>query len=107
MERPGRPRCARRRSPLRRLERCRDLAVVVPSRDGLQPDLAMVARAILTNRTTVDAPLVRRHPAHDTAWANRLGITEQVSSFTTYYAAGQARVTNIHRAADIMNGTVV
>ncbi len=81
--------------------------VVVPSHDGLQPDLALVARAILRNRTTVDVPLARRHPAHDTAWANRLGITEQVSSFTTYYVPGQDRVTNIHRAADIMNGTVV
>ncbi|MDQ1467195.1 MAG: hypothetical protein QOH10_1610 [Actinomycetota bacterium] len=81
--------------------------VVVPSRDGLRPDLAIVARAILANRTAVAAPLVRRHPAHDTAWAHRLGIIEQVSGFTTNYVPGQARVTNIHRAADIMNGTVV
>jgi vancomycin resistance protein YoaR len=81
--------------------------VVVPSHDGLQPDLARVGRAILADRTAVDVPLVRHHPVRDTAWANRLGITEQVSSFTTHYVPGQSRVTNIHLAADIMNNTVV
>jgi vancomycin resistance protein YoaR len=81
--------------------------VVVPSHDGLQPDVAVAAKAILANRTAVDVPLARRHPARDTAWAQRLGITHQVSSFTTYYVPGQARVTNIHRAVDIMNNAVV
>ena len=81
--------------------------VVVPSRDGQGPDLVAVAAAILSNRSTVDVRLTRRHPRHDTAWAERLGITEQVSGFTTDYTAGQTRVTNIHRAADIMNNTIV
>ena len=81
--------------------------VVVPSHDGLEPDLTSVSRAILANRAAVGVPLARRHPTHDTAWANRLGITEQVSSFTTNYIPGQSRVTNIHLAADIMNNTVV
>jgi vancomycin resistance protein YoaR len=81
--------------------------VVDPSHDGLQPDLAAVGRAILANRSAVAVALVRHHPARDTAWADRLGITEQVSSFTTYYVPGQSRVTNIHHAADIMNNTIV
>jgi vancomycin resistance protein YoaR len=81
--------------------------VVVPSQDGLQPDLAMVGRAIIANRTSVTVPLVHRHPAHDTAWANKLGITNQISTFTTHYIPGQARVTNIHRAADILTNTIV
>jgi vancomycin resistance protein YoaR len=81
--------------------------VVVPSQDGLAPDLKTLAGAILANRTTVTTSLSTRHPVHDTAWANRLGITEQVSSFTTHYIPGQARVTNIHRAADIMNNAIV
>jgi vancomycin resistance protein YoaR len=81
--------------------------VVVPSHDGLEPDLNAIARAIVANRSTVSTALATRHPAHDTAWANRLGITEQVSSFTTHYIPGQARVTNIHRAADIMNNAIV
>ena len=46
-------------------------------------------------------------PAHDTAWAQGLGITEQVSSFTTKHNAGEARVKNIHLAADILNNTIV
>jgi vancomycin resistance protein YoaR len=80
---------------------------VLPSRDGEGPDLAAVAAAILSNRATIDVPFARRHPQHDTAWAERLGIKEQVSGFTTNYMPGQARVTNIHRAADIMNNTIV
>jgi vancomycin resistance protein YoaR len=47
------------------------------------------------------------HPAHDTSWARRLGITRQVSSFTTQHPAGQPRVHNIHVAADVLNNTVV
>lgn len=54
-----------------------------------------------------------------TADAQALGIKEpvgtttewkgqaQVKSFTTYYKAGEARVTNIHRIADIVDGTIV
>lgn len=81
--------------------------VVVPSQDGEAPDLVAVGRAILANQTTISVPLAQRHPIHDTKWAEGLGITEQVSGFTTNYIPGQARVTNIHRAADIMNNTVV
>ena len=81
--------------------------VVVPGHDGLQPDLASVATAILDNRSAVTVQLSEHHPEHDTAWAEHLGITEQVSSFTTHYIPGQTRVTNIHRAADIENNTII
>jgi vancomycin resistance protein YoaR len=81
--------------------------VVVPSRDGEAPDLVAIGRAVLANRSAITVRLAHRHPVHDTAWATRLGITEQVGSFTTNYVPGQARVTNIHRAADIMNNTIV
>ncbi|HEX4491298.1 MAG TPA: VanW family protein [Acidimicrobiia bacterium] len=81
--------------------------VVVPSQNGLEPDLDAIAHAIVANRSTVSTSLATRHPAHDTTWANKLGITEEVSSFTTHYIPGQTRVTNIHRAADIMSNTVV
>jgi vancomycin resistance protein YoaR len=46
-------------------------------------------------------------PARNTAWAERLHITDQVSSYTTRHPAGEPRVKNIHRAADILNNTVV
>ena len=36
-----------------------------------------------------------------------MGVVEPVASFTTYHAAGEARVTNIHRIADLLAGTVI
>lgn len=36
-----------------------------------------------------------------------VGITQPVSTFTTYYAAGQSRVQNIRRIAEIVDGTVI
>ncbi len=62
---------------------------------------------ILRGDRVVVAGAKKVHPAHDTAWARKLGITRQVSSFTTYHAPGEARVHNIHLAADVLNNTVV
>jgi vancomycin resistance protein YoaR len=42
-----------------------------------------------------------------TAEARQLDITEQVSTFTTYHACCEARVENIHRIAQIVDGAVV
>ncbi|HWS47985.1 MAG TPA: VanW family protein [Acidimicrobiia bacterium] len=80
---------------------------VVPSRDGYELDTGAIGASILRGVTTVVATVRQSHPAHDTAWAQRLGITGQVSSFTTYHPAGQPRVHNIHLAADVLNNTVV
>ena len=46
-------------------------------------------------------------PTLDAAAVAKLGIKEQVSTFTTNYPAGQPRVTNIHRMADIVKGAVI
>ena len=62
---------------------------------------------ILRGTRTITATIRTEHPAHDTKWAQALGITHQVSSFTTYHPAGQPRVHNIHLAADVLNNTVV
>jgi vancomycin resistance protein YoaR len=80
---------------------------VVPSQDGMAIDLDAVGRAIVAGQRTINAPLHNVHPAHDTAWAQKLGITQQVSSFTTYFPAGQPRVHNIALAASVLNNTVV
>ena len=80
---------------------------VVPSVDGRQVDLHKVTAEILAGDRKVAAPVIESHPAHDTAWAQSLGIKEQVSTFTTRHNAGEDRVVNIHRAADILNNTVV
>ncbi len=80
---------------------------VVPSVTGRQVDLEQVAASIFAGRRSVVGHLVTAKPAHDTAWARRLHITGLVSTFTTYHPAGQARVKNIHHAADVVNNTVV
>lgn len=80
---------------------------VVPSKVGHTLDSAAVAPAILRGERTVTATLHDTAPAHDTAWAQQLHVTDQVSTFTTRHPAGEPRVTNIHRAADILNNTVV
>ena len=36
-----------------------------------------------------------------------LGIVEPISTYTTFYPAGQSRVQNIHRIAEIVDGTVI
>jgi vancomycin resistance protein YoaR len=47
------------------------------------------------------------HPRRDTAWAQGLGIKEQVSTFTTEHPCCASRVINIHHAADLIQDTVV
>jgi vancomycin resistance protein YoaR len=84
-----------------------NLVTVVPSRDGHQLDDVAVAAAILRGDRSIVATIRDEHPVHDTAWAKKLGITHQVSSFTTNYIAGEPRVHNIHLAADTLNNTVV
>lgn len=80
---------------------------VVPSIPGRRIDLAQVGQEILTGQRTVTAGFVEQPPERDTAWAESLEITELVSSFTTNHPAGQPRVLNIHRAADLLQNQIV
>lgn len=80
---------------------------VVPSTNGKELDLDAVSEKILAGERRIVAPLRETEPERDTEWAQSLGIRELVSEFTTNHPAGQARVTNIHRAADLLNNTVV
>ena len=80
---------------------------VVPSKVGRRIDMAAVARAILHGEQRIKAPVNTVAPTRTTKWATSLGIVEQVSSFTTNYPSGQARVANIHRGADLLNSTIV
>jgi vancomycin resistance protein YoaR len=80
---------------------------VVPSQNGRQVDMDVVTAALLRDERRITAPLIDTPPEHDTKWAESLHIKEQVSSFTTNHKAGEERVKNIHRAADILNNTVV
>jgi vancomycin resistance protein YoaR len=83
------------------------IVMIVPSTAGRVVDLAAATPAILAGQRQVPAPVVEQQPARNTDWAQRLNITEMVSTFTTNHAAGQPRVANIHRACDLVNGTLV
>jgi vancomycin resistance protein YoaR len=87
---------------------------VVPSRQGrevLPETLAAAVLPVLTETggaRAVTVPLERSRPEIDTATAKSLGVSELVADYTTYYPSDFApRLTNIHRAADLMDGTLV
>jgi vancomycin resistance protein YoaR len=80
---------------------------VVPSEPGRELDITRVGDAIALGEHDISAPLRAVQPAHDTKWAKALGIKELVSTFTTEHPAGQERVVNIHRAADLIDNLVV
>ncbi len=85
---------------------------VAPSRPGLRVELERVPdalRAAAANPEHVaELPLAHRpEPTLTTAQAEALGVRGLVSSFTTRHPCCQPRVSNIHRIADILDGTVV
>src|SRR5918995_2864412 len=81
--------------------------MIVPSTPGRVVDLAAATPAILAGQRQVPTPVAEQQPARNTDWAQRMNITEMVSTFTTNHPSGQPRVRNIHRACDLVNGTVV
>lgn len=84
-----------------------DTVSIIDGKNGRGPDLRKVAAAILAGIQDIDAPSVTVAPMHDTAWAQSLGITKKITSFTSHHPCCAPRVTNIQVAAKTMNGTVV
>jgi vancomycin resistance protein YoaR len=84
-------------------------AHVVPSRPGRTLDLARISRSLVSNleSTTHLARFVRTQPSFRTRDAEALDIRELISAFTTYFPCCQPRVTNIQRAAQLLDGTIV
>jgi len=80
---------------------------VVPAVNGVGVGLDRVARLIARGNHHVTAMLDTTPPVHSTEWAEKLHITELVASYTTEHPCCQPRVTNIHLAADTINGTIV
>jgi vancomycin resistance protein YoaR len=80
---------------------------VVPAVTGKLLDLEQVGREITGNHHAFVGEIAEANPARTTEWAQKLNITELVSSYTTNYPPGQPRVNNIHRGADVINGTIV
>jgi vancomycin resistance protein YoaR len=84
---------------------------VVPGRKGFRFDVDRLAAQLVAVATSKErtAKLAGREvvPEFTTAEAKALDISERVSTFTTYHSCCEPRVMNIHRIADILDGTVV
>lgn len=80
---------------------------IEPSIPGRTLDAGPVAAALLAGARHVVGHLVDVAPRIDTARAETLRIIEPVSSFTTRHPAGQSRVRNIHRIADLLQNRLI
>jgi vancomycin resistance protein YoaR len=85
---------------------------VVPGTDGFSVTPEAVADQVMEALTTAGPREVELQgevvpPSRTTAEAEGLGITTQVSTFTTNHACCQNRVENIHRIADLVRGAVI
>jgi vancomycin resistance protein YoaR len=87
---------------------------VVPSQQGrevLPQSLAAAVLPVITETGPARAATVAlevSEPEVSTELARSLGVVEKVSEYTTYYPSDfPGRLTNIHRAADLMDGTLV
>jgi len=85
---------------------------VVPSKAGRGVSGATAADALLTvlpkkSGRTARVTLGTIQPELTTEGANRLGVTEVMSTYTTNYPYAADRLTNIHRASDLIDGSVI
>jgi vancomycin resistance protein YoaR len=72
------------------------------------PDSAeRIATALVSGQHTATLDLWPIGPVHDKKWAEGLGIVQPVGSFTTPHPAGEPRVQNIHRIADVTRGMII
>lgn len=85
---------------------------VLPSQPGTdvdRPRLGAVVAAVLSSPAPreVEVPVIAVPAAFTTEQATALNITEKLSSYTTKYPYAAYRLQNIHRAADIINMTLL
>jgi vancomycin resistance protein YoaR len=87
---------------------------VVPAQAGravLPETLATAVQPVLALSGTaraVTVPLEEKQPEVTTETAQGLGVTEKVATYTTFYPSDFApRLTNIHRAAELLDDTLV
>jgi vancomycin resistance protein YoaR len=102
------------------------MPVVIPSQQGVvccgANSADLVWQALTTGAGTATLEVQTTDPEITTEAAQGLGIVQPVGGnnawrngaattagpgFTTYYDPGQPRVTNIHRIADIVRGTII
>ncbi len=82
---------------------------VVPAQPGRDLDVERIGRSLVANLGSVShrARFVQTPPTVTTEEIEKLRITELVSEFTTYYTCCAPRVTNIQRAATLLDGTIL
>ncbi len=85
---------------------------VVPDKPGIGFDMGQVSSQFLdvvarTNDRVLEAKGEVKRAEFRTKDARALKITERVSTFTTYYPHEDYRNTNIGRAAELVNGTLL
>jgi vancomycin resistance protein YoaR len=82
---------------------------IIPGEDGRRFVSAIAAEqlteALRADEQEVALDVEVTEPELTTAEAEELAPTHVVSTFTTYYEAGQTRVANIQRLADVVDGT--
>jgi vancomycin resistance protein YoaR len=66
-----------------------------------------IVDALLAGSTTVELPTRLQTAAEGREWAAGLGVAELIGEFTTNHKCCESRVTNIHRMADILRGTLI
>lgn len=86
---------------------------VVPAKPGVSYQRSDVTDAFLDlvqqpeGQRSIEVEATVAEPEFTTKDAKALKIREQVSTFTTYYPPAEYRDTNIGRAAELINGTVL
>jgi vancomycin resistance protein YoaR len=89
-----------------------DKPEVVPSVAGAAIDPDKLSAGVITvllgpGPRTVTAAVAQTQPKFTTEDAQALGITEKMSTFKTYFPIAPYRLTNIGRAAKLINGSIV
>jgi len=72
--------------------------------------VAAIQSTLLTRSPTdpaVSLPVKAVAPNRDEEAARKLGVLEPIGTFTTNHAAGEPRVANIHRIADMIQGALI
>jgi vancomycin resistance protein YoaR len=85
--------------------------VIIPSATGREVAAERLPSIVLPLLAGTDRagslPFRVVAPALSTERARALGVREEISSFTTYHPCCANRVVNIHRIADLVDGTLV
>lgn len=85
---------------------------LVPGRAGQAVDTKRLAAAVVEALTgggsrTIEVTLTRTRPRLDDADATKLGIKDKISEFTTRHQCCTARVVNIRKVVELVDGRIV